>query len=153
MNNTAERIATLNRIRKFSNLLDTAFRIPGTPFRIGLDPILGLVPVIGDIVDTGFSAYLIFLAARFQIPSGVLGWMVFNIALEAVVGSIPILGDLFDAFFKSNIRNLALLEKHLQVAEPELVEADPLNLDSVTQLDPAGNYDQMPGIAKAQPYS
>ncbi|MBD1863623.1 MULTISPECIES: DUF4112 domain-containing protein [Trichocoleus] len=121
MNNT-ERLLTLNRIRKLSRLMDTAIRIPGIGFRIGLDPIMGLIPGAGDLVSTAFSAYIIFLAARFSLPSPVLYRMVFNIGLEAVVGSIPLIGDLFDAFYKSNIRNLALLEQHLQVVDPELEE-------------------------------
>jgi Domain of unknown function (DUF4112) len=128
--NTTERLATLNRIRKFSRLMDSSIRIPVIGFRFGLDPIIGLIPGVGDVIDTAFSAYLIYLAARFSLPRHVLGWMIFNIGLEAVVGTVPIAGDLFDAFFKSNIRNLALLEQHLQVAEPELIEADPLDLSS-----------------------
>lgn len=126
----AKRLATLNRIRKLSRLMDTAIRIPIINFRIGLDPILGLVPGAGDIVTTAFSAYIIFLARRFQLPSEVMGQMVANIVLEAVVGSVPLLGDLFDAYYKANVRNLALLEKHLQMAEPELEQVDPLNLSS-----------------------
>lgn len=122
--NTVERLATLNRIRKFSRLLDTAFRVPFTPFRIGWDPIIGLIPGLGDAIDTAMSAYLLFLAARFQLPRNVFGWMVFNIALEGVVGAIPLIGDLFDAYYKSNMRNLALLEQHLQMTEPELIELD-----------------------------
>lgn len=132
--NTAERLATLNRIRRLSRLLDTAFRIPGTQFRIGIDPIIGLIPGVGDLIDTVFSAYLLFLAARFRLPARVMGWMVFNIALEAVVGAIPLIGDLFDAAFKSNIRNLALLEQHLQHAEPELSQDDPFNLNSIDRI-------------------
>ena len=134
--NTQERLATLGRIRKWSRLMDTAFRIPGTPFRIGWDPIIGLIPGLGDLIDTAFSAYLLFLASQFGLPKNVLGWMVFNIGLEAIVGSIPLIGDVFDAFYKSNIRNLALLEKHLQVNEPDLSEVDPLNLSSVSTLNP-----------------
>ena len=136
--NTVERLATLERIRKFSRLLDTAFRIPGTPFRVGWDPIIGLIPGLGDLIDTAFSAYLLFLAAKFGLPRNVFGWMVFNISVEAVVGTVPLIGDVFDAFFKSNIRNLALLEKHLQVAQPDLGELDPLNLSSASTLNPSG---------------
>lgn len=136
--NTVERLATLERIRKFSRLLDTAFRIPGTPFRIGWDPIIGLIPGLGDLIDTAFSTYLLFLAAKFGLPRNVLGWMVFNISVEAVVGTVPLIGDVFDAFFKSNIRNLVLLEKHLQVAQPDLSELDPLNLSSASTLNPSG---------------
>jgi len=118
--NNIERLATLNRIRKFSRLMDTAIGIPGTKFRIGLDPIIGLVPGAGDIVDTAFSAYLIYLATRFNIPQKTLGKMIYNIGLEAVIGSVPLVGDIFDAFYKSNMRNLALLEEHLEAVEPEL---------------------------------
>ena len=121
--NNAERLVTLNRIRKLSRLMDTAIRIPGIGFRIGLDPIIGLIPGAGDLVSTAFSAYIIFLAARFNLPTPVLYRMVFNISLEAVAGSLPLIGDLFDAFYKSNIRNLALLEQHLQIVDPELEEA------------------------------
>jgi hypothetical protein len=120
--NTAERLATLNRIRRLSRLMDTAIGIPGTRFRIGLDPIMGLVPGAGDLISTGFSAYIIYLATRFGIPSKDLRRMIFNIGLEAVVGTVPLVGDFFDAYYKSNIRNLAILEQHLQAAEPELEE-------------------------------
>jgi len=126
--NNIERLATLNRIRKLSRLMDTAIGIPGTKFRIGLDPIIGLVPGAGDIVDTAFSAYLIYLATRFNIPQKTLGKMIYNIGLEAVVGSVPLVGDIFDAFYKSNMRNLALLEAHLEEVEPELAAvAEPIS--------------------------
>lgn len=129
--NTTERLVTLNRIRKLSRLMDTSIRIPGIGFRIGLDPIIGLVPGAGDLVNTAFSGYLIYLATRFNLPRSLLGWMVFNITLEAILGTVPLIGDIFDAFYKSNIRNLKLLEEHLQASEPELREPDPMNLASV----------------------
>jgi hypothetical protein len=119
----AKRLATLNRIRKLSRLMDTSIRIPLTGFRIGIDPIIGLVPGAGDLVSTAFSAYIIFLATRFGIPRQDLAKMVFNVGLETVVGTVPLIGDLFDAFYKSNIRNLAILEQHLTVVEPELKKA------------------------------
>jgi hypothetical protein len=117
--NTAQRLQTLTRIRKLSRLMDTAFRIPGTPFRIGLDPIIGLVPGLGDLIATAFSTYILFLAARFSLPREALGKMIYNIALEAAIGTIPLFGDIFDAFYKSNIRNLQILEQHLDIVEPE----------------------------------
>ena len=120
--NTAERLATLNRIRKLSRLMDTAIGIPGTRFRIGLDPIIGLIPGAGDLISTAFSAYIIYLATRLDIPGKDLRKMLFNIGLEAVAGTVPLVGDFFDAYYKSNIRNLAILEQHLQAAEPELEE-------------------------------
>jgi hypothetical protein len=118
----AKRLATLNRIRKLSRLMDTSIRIPLTGFRIGIDPIIGLVPGAGDLISTAFSAYIIFLATRFGIPRQDLAKMIFNVGLETVVGTVPFVGDLFDAFYKSNIRNLAILEQHLTVVEPELKE-------------------------------
>lgn len=128
--NTVERLATLNRIRKLSRLMDTAIRIPVIGVRIGLDPIIGLIPGAGDLVSTAFSAYIIYLATQLGLPNPMIRKMLFNIGLEAVVGSVPLIGDLFDAFYKSNIRNLALLETHLNVTEPDLKAADPLNLSS-----------------------
>ncbi|MDZ7955798.1 DUF4112 domain-containing protein [Nostoc sp. DedQUE09] len=116
----AKRLATLNRIRKLSRLMDTSIHIPLTGFRIGIDPIIGLVPGAGDLISTAFSAYIIFLATRFGIPRQDLAKMIFNVGLETVVGTVPLVGDLFDAFYKSNIRNLAILEQHLTVVEPEL---------------------------------
>ncbi|WP_236739092.1 DUF4112 domain-containing protein [[Phormidium ambiguum] IAM M-71] len=126
--NTLERLATLNRIRKFTYLMDSAFRIPVIGFRFGLDPIVGLIPGAGDIVSTAFSAYLIYLAARFRLPPQIFRQMIFNVALEAVIGTVPLVGDIFDAFYKSNIRNLALLEKHLGIDDPETTE----QINSVT---------------------
>ncbi|MFB2937231.1 DUF4112 domain-containing protein [Aerosakkonemataceae cyanobacterium BLCC-F154] len=126
--NTLERLATLNRIRKFTYLMDSAFRVPIVGFRFGLDPIIGLVPGAGDLISTAFSAYLIYLAARFRLPPQIFRQMIFNVALEAVVGTVPLVGDLFDAFYKSNIRNLALLEKHLGIEDPETTE----QINSVT---------------------
>jgi hypothetical protein len=122
--NTIERLATLNRIRRLSRLMDTAIGIPGTKFRIGLDPIIGLIPGAGDLISTAFSAYIIYLATRFGLPKEDMGKMIFNIGLEAVVGAVPLVGDLFDAYYKSNIRNLAILEQHLQATQPEIEELD-----------------------------
>ena len=136
--NTQERLATLGRIRKLSRLMDTAFRIPGTPIRVGWDPIIGLIPGLGDAIDTIISIYLLFLATQFGLPRNVWGWMLFNIGLEAIVGTIPLVGDIFDAFYKSNIRNLVLLEQHLQATEQNLSQLDPLNLASVSTLNPSG---------------
>lgn len=120
----SDRITTLNRIRRLSRLMDSSIRIPLINFRIGLDPIIGLVPGAGDLITASFSAYLIYLATRFRLPPNVIKQMIFNVTLEAVVGGIPFIGDLFDAFYKSNLRNLALLEKHLQIAEPEISQTE-----------------------------
>ncbi|HEY9736502.1 MAG TPA: DUF4112 domain-containing protein [Trichocoleus sp.] len=137
---TAAYLRNLNRIRRISRIMDTAIGIPGTRFRIGLDPILGLVPGAGDLISTSVSAYVLFLAARFRLPGNVLRKMAFNIALESVVGTVPLVGDLFDAAYKSNVRNLALLEEHLRSQAPDLEAADPLDLASAVP----GNILQQP---------
>ena len=127
----SDRLKTLNRIRKVSRLMDTAIGIPGTKFRIGLDPILGLLPGAGDLVGMGLSVYILVLAARFRLPGTVMRGMILNVALEGVLGSVPLIGDIFDAFFKANIRNLAILEQHLQESSPELRVEDAEGLSSV----------------------
>ena len=112
---THPKVASIQRLRKFSRLLDNAIPIPGTTYRIGLDPILGLVPGVGDFVGTALSAYIVIEAARLGVPRATLGRMVFNILLEGLVGVVPVLGDLFDFAWKANTQNMALLDAHLHV--------------------------------------
>jgi len=138
--NTIERLATLNRIRKLSRLMDTSIRVPVIGLRIGLDPIIGLIPGLGDLVSSAFSVYLIYLATRFNLPAKAIGWMVFNVGLEAVVGTVPLFGDMFDALYKSNIRNLRLLEEHLQTTDPELKQIV-LEQPDVTSIDAVDSRD------------
>jgi hypothetical protein len=106
----------LRRLDKLSRLLDNAFAIPGTRFRIGLDGILGLIPGIGDATGAALSIYLIVQAARLGLPVSTLLRMVGNVALETVVGAVPIVGDIFDIVWKANIRNMALLRGHRPLA-------------------------------------
>lgn len=103
----------LHELRRFAHLLDEAFRIPVIGYRVGLEPILGLVPVIGDVSGFLVSGYLIYRASRFGLPRELISRMIFNAALNAVVGSIPIIGDIFDFFWKVNKRNMRLIERHL----------------------------------------
>ena len=104
----------LERLRTLSRLLDNAFVIPGTRYRFGLDALVGLVPGLGDAVSAVFSAYLILQASRLGAPRSVVTRMIANVAVDTLVGWVPILGDLFDVAWKSNLRNMALLESHLQ---------------------------------------
>lgn len=104
----------LERLRALSRMLDSAVAIPGTRFRFGLDAIIGLVPGIGDIIGAMFSSYIIFQAARLGASKSTLARMIVNTGVDTLIGEIPLLGDLFDFGFKSNNRNLALLEHHLQ---------------------------------------
>ncbi len=99
--------------RRLSVLLDSAIRIPGTDVRIGLDPILGaLLPELGDALTAVLSLALLGVAFRQRVPKLVLARMLINIAIDALLGAVPLVGDLFDFAFKSNEKNLALIEKH-----------------------------------------
>ncbi len=105
---------TLKRLRQLSRLLDKAIVIPGTGVGIGLDPILGLIPVGGDFLGVMLSAYIVLESARLGVPKRTLGKMVFNIIIDSFVGAVPVLGDLFDFTWKANEHNVKLLEEHLR---------------------------------------
>ena len=99
-------------LQRYANILDKAFRIPGTNIRFGLDPIVGLVPVLGDLASPVFAAMLVVEGARLKIPKIVLMRMVVNALIDAVIGAIPFAGAVGDIFFRANTKNLALLERH-----------------------------------------
>jgi hypothetical protein len=103
----------LDRARTLARLLDRSFRIPGTSIRFGLDPILGLLPVGGDVAAALGSGYILFVAWRNGAPGALIGRMLLNVLVDTVAGSVPVLGDLFDAGWKANSRNVALLESWL----------------------------------------
>src|ERR671922_2715015 len=104
----------VERLRRLGYLLDNSIPIPGTGYRIGLEAIIGLVPGLGDLVGGGFSAWIILHAARLGAPPSLLARMGWNLLVDLAVGAVPLLGDLFDAGFKANMRNLTLLERHVQ---------------------------------------
>ena len=93
--------------------MDRAFRIPGSPIRVGLDAVIGLLPGVGDVLGGAVSTWFLFTAARLGAPPAVLARMGLNVAIDALCGAVPLLGDLFDIGWKANVRNLALLEAHL----------------------------------------
>lgn len=115
---TDARAPRVQRLRRLSHLLDNAIVIPGTGYRIGLDPIIGLIPGGGDTLGMIFSSAIVMESARMGASKPVLQQMVFNILLETVAGTVPVVGDIFDVTWKSNIRNMALLEDHLQIEHP-----------------------------------
>jgi len=102
----------LEALRHVSELLDSAFVVPGTSYRIGLDPIIGLVPIIGDLASPLFTIGILWQSRDLGIPKVVQLRMIFNAAIDALIGAIPFAGDLFDFAWKSNKMNLALLERH-----------------------------------------
>jgi branched-subunit amino acid permease len=97
-----------------SRLLDSAFSIPGTRYRFGLDALIGLVPGLGDAVGAIFSGYIILQASRAGASGATINRMIANVAIDTVVGWVPLLGDLFDVGWKANTKNVALLEQHLR---------------------------------------
>ena len=101
------------RIARFlAELLDRRFTIPGTSIRVGLDPILGLVPGVGDVLANLTGSAILLIAAQFNIPKIVLLRMGLNIAINGVIGAIPIFGDIFSIGFRSNVKNVQLLERY-----------------------------------------
>jgi hypothetical protein len=104
----------LDALRKVAQLLDSAFVVPGTSMRIGLDPIVGLIPGLGDLVSPLFTIGILWQARELGIPKVVQLRMIFNVAIDTVVGLMPVLGDLFDFAWKANDMNMTLLERHAQ---------------------------------------
>ncbi|WP_410766519.1 DUF4112 domain-containing protein [Haloferax sp. DFSO60] len=102
----------MQRLRTVSFYLDNAFEIPGTNYRIGLDPFLGLIPGVGDATGTALSAYILIEAAMLGIPRETLIRMFGNVLLDSTVGALPVVGDAFDAVWKANARNVRLIESH-----------------------------------------
>ncbi len=119
---TGDRVETLDRgrieeslarIEALSRLMDSAFAIPGTNVRLGLDAVIGLVPVVGDLVSQAISTYIIWEARQLGVSRWTMARMIGNTAIDTIVGIVPVAGDAFDLMFKANMKNLALLKKHL----------------------------------------
>ena len=106
--------AALARLDRYATLMDARFRVPGTRIRFGLDPIIGLLPGIGDALRLALSLYVVVEAIRLGVSKRVLFGMLRNVGLEALVGMVPVLGDVFDIGFKANLRNAALLRSYIE---------------------------------------
>lgn len=104
----------LARARTLARLLDSAARVPGTSIRFGADAIIGLVPGLGDVGGAALAGYLVILAQRLGVPRTVVLRMLANVAVDTIAGTVPLVGDLFDVAYKSNLRNVALLERALE---------------------------------------
>ncbi|MGZ8501884.1 MAG: DUF4112 domain-containing protein [Candidatus Limnocylindrales bacterium] len=109
--------AAERRIAMMSRVLDDLIEVPGTGRRVGLDPLIGLIPIIGDGISALAGTYIIAEASRFRLPAVVLARMVVNLLVDMAIGVIPFLGDIFDLVSKSNARNLALFRRY--ALEPE----------------------------------
>lgn len=109
--------ATAAGVSRVARLLDSAFRVPGTNIRFGLDSIIGLIPGGGDIAGAVMSSILVLMSMREGVPAPVLWRMVWNVIVDTLIGAVPLLGDLFDVAWKANTKNAELLERY--VAHPE----------------------------------
>jgi hypothetical protein len=125
------RADSVARLEALSRLLDSAFQIPGTNQRVGIDALLGLVPGIGDLVSTALASYIIWEARQLGLPRWKIARMIGNVALDTTVGAIPLAGDLFDVAFKANRRNMKIVRDHLERtgALPQTIEGQATRLD------------------------
>lgn len=107
------------RVEAMEVLLERSFRIPGINMPVGLDALIGLVPVVGDMIATVFGAYIIWEARNLGLPRWKLLRMGANVAFDTAIGFIPLIGDAADLVFRSNTRNLRIIKKHLDKHHPE----------------------------------
>jgi len=112
--------AAVKRMQVVAWALDDAIPVPGTNYRVGIDPVVGLLPVGGDTATAVISLYLVAESARLGVAREKLAAMLVNILLDTGIGSVPVLGDLFDAGWKANKRNLALALEDLAVTEVDV---------------------------------
>jgi hypothetical protein len=113
-----QRLARLDALAK---LLDVAFIVPGTNVRYGIDGLIGLIPVIGDIITTAISLWLVREARALGAPWHLTMRMLGNVALDGAVGIVPLVGDAFDVMFRANVRNVKMLQRWLE-KQPRLEE-------------------------------
>jgi uncharacterized protein DUF4112 len=102
------------RLEAVGRLMDGAFVLPGTNIRLGLDAIIGLVPVAGDVISGLVSSYLIWEARQLGAPRWLIARMMANTFLDTTLGVIPLVGDAFDLMFRANMKNMALLRRHME---------------------------------------
>jgi hypothetical protein len=107
--------ATFDLLRRWARLLDDVFRIPGTNIRFGLDPLVGLIPGLGDIASPVFAIALLLQGLWMGVPKVVLARMVVHAGIDALLGLFPLVGNIADVFWRANRWNLALLERHASI--------------------------------------
>lgn len=110
--------AVRQRIEAMEHLLERSFTIPGINRPVGLDAIVGLVPVVGDFITAAMGAYIIWEARNLGLPKWKLWRMAGNVAFDSALGAIPVAGDVFDLVFRSNTRNLRIVRRHLDKHHP-----------------------------------
>jgi hypothetical protein len=110
--------AVRQRVEALEQLLEGVFVIPVINRRVGLDAIVGLVPVLGDVVTAAMGAYIVWEGHNLGLPKWKLWRMAGNVAFDSAVGAVPLAGDLFDLLFRSNTRNLRIIKRHLDKHHP-----------------------------------
>ncbi|MFW2587565.1 DUF4112 domain-containing protein [Sagittula sp. SSi028] len=113
-----------DRAERIASRMDAALRVPGTGIRIGYDSLLGLVPGVGDTLALAPSLYIVKLAHDCAVPKRTLARMGMNIGVDWVIGTVPLIGDIFDIGWKANLRNAALLRRHVDTVSPENAVVD-----------------------------
>ena len=111
-------VSVRKRIEAMEFLLERSFVVPGTGYRFGLDQVIGLVPVLGDIVAAAMGTYLVWEARNLGLPKWKLWRMMGNVGFDALLGMVPVVGDAPDFLFRSNTRNLKIVKKHLDKHHP-----------------------------------
>ena len=106
------------RVEALEKLLERAFQIPGTKIPFGLDSIIGLVPVLGDLITAAMGAYIVWEARNLGMSKWQLIRMTANVGIDTAIGAIPIVGDAFDLVWRSNTKNLRIIKKHLDKHHP-----------------------------------
>ena len=112
-------VSIRRRVEALEMVLERSFRIPGVNYPVGLDSIIGLVPVIGDVITAAMGAYIVWEANNLKLPKWKIARMAGNVAFDTVIGAVPVAGDAFDFLFRSNTRNLRIIKKHLDKKHPE----------------------------------
>lgn len=112
-------VSVRKRVEAMEQLLEHSFRIPGVNLPVGLDSIIGLIPVVGDLIAAAMGSYLIWEARNLGLPKWKLARMAGNIALDTAVGAVPLVGDALDFVYRSNTRNLRIVKKHLDKHHPQ----------------------------------
>jgi hypothetical protein len=111
-------VSIRKRVEAMEHLLERSMVIPGTNYPIGLDTIIGFVPVLGDIVTAAMGAYIVWEAKNLGLPKWKLWRMAGNIAIDSAIGAVPVVGDAFDVVYRSNTKNLRIIRKHLDKHHP-----------------------------------
>lgn len=112
------------RIEAMEQMLEGMFVIPGINRRVGLDSLVGLIPVVGDVATAAMGAWIVWEARNLGISKWQLTRMAANVGFDTLIGAIPFAGDAFDFFFKSNTKNLRIIRKHLDRHHPSTVTID-----------------------------